>query len=304
MDLAAPRDRIGARRRGVRQPRRVTGDRGVARLEAASGVSFQHIATARAETERRLVERRSRTASVQVDEDAAVVLMGSWGRREVTSASDDDDFMVLLVTAPRDNALPSIEDVADALGGRPPGPEEIFGRQVLLDELRGKIGRDEDTDANLTRRMLLMLESVAICGDSVHSDARRVSLQATSRQTSRTTGRRGSCSTTSSANGGPSRLTLRARCALGKARTGGFAMPSSGSRVRLYSPAGFSRSLSATGNPPAPCSPTSMSACRHLRLTGSPTRSSIAAPSTPAYEHSTPRTNSWRFSTTARAGGS
>jgi len=66
-------------------------------------------------------------------------------------------------SAPR-NALPSIEEVAEALGGRPPGPEEIFGRQVLLDELRGKIGRDEDTNANLTRRMLLMLESVAICG--------------------------------------------------------------------------------------------------------------------------------------------
>jgi hypothetical protein len=32
---------------------------------------------------------------------------------------------------------------------------------------------DEDTNANLTRRMLLMLESVAICGDSVHGDARR-----------------------------------------------------------------------------------------------------------------------------------
>jgi len=150
----------------------VTGDRGVARLEAASGVSFQHIAAARAETEQRLVERRSRMASVEVDEDAAVVLTGSWGRREVTSESDDD-FMVLLVTAPRENALPSIEEVAEALGGRPPGPEEIFGRQVLLDELRGKIGRDEDTNANLTRRMLLMLESVAICGDSVHGDARR-----------------------------------------------------------------------------------------------------------------------------------
>ena len=101
MDLAAPRDRIGASRRGVQQPQRVTGDRGVARLEAASGVSFQHIAAARAETERRLVERRSRMASVQVDEDAAVVLMGSWGRREVTSKSDDD-FMVLLVAAPRE----------------------------------------------------------------------------------------------------------------------------------------------------------------------------------------------------------
>jgi hypothetical protein len=42
---------------------------------------------------------------------------------------------------------------------------------------------------------------------------------------------------------------------------------------------GFSRSLSATGNQPATCSTTSMSACRSPRLTGSLTRSSIAAPS-------------------------
>ncbi len=92
--------------------------------------------------------------------------MRSWGRREVTSESDDD-FMVLRVGVPREDARPSIEEVAGALGGRPPEPEEIFGRQVLLDELRGKIGRDEDTNANLTRRMLLMLESVAMCGDEV-----------------------------------------------------------------------------------------------------------------------------------------
>ena len=98
--------------------------------------------------------------------------MGSWGRREVTSESDDD-FMVLLVGESREGARPSIEDVAGALGGRPPGREEIFGRHVLLSELRERIGRDEDTNTNLTRRMLLMLESVAICGDDVHADARR-----------------------------------------------------------------------------------------------------------------------------------
>ncbi len=150
----------------------MTGDDGVARLEAASGVQFRHITAARTETERRLVERRSQIAAVQVDEDAAVVLMGSWGRREVTSESDDD-FMVLLAGPPREDAWPSIEEVAGALGGPPPGPEEIFGRHVLLHELRERIGRDEDTNTNLTRRILLMLESVAICGDEVHADARR-----------------------------------------------------------------------------------------------------------------------------------
>jgi hypothetical protein len=48
----------------------VTTDGGVVRLEAASGLRFQHITAARAETERRLVERRSQIASVQIDEDA------------------------------------------------------------------------------------------------------------------------------------------------------------------------------------------------------------------------------------------
>ena len=57
--------------------------------------SFQHITVARAETERRLRERRERFASVDVDDDATVVLTGSWGRREITSESDDD-FMVLV----------------------------------------------------------------------------------------------------------------------------------------------------------------------------------------------------------------
>ncbi|MGH2926590.1 MAG: DUF294 nucleotidyltransferase-like domain-containing protein [Solirubrobacteraceae bacterium] len=150
----------------------MTPDGGVVRLEAASGVEFQHITAARAETERRLVERRSQIAPVQTDEDATVVLMGSWGRREVTSESDDD-FMVLLVGESREGARPSIEEVAAALGGRPPGREQIFGRNVLLSELRDKIGRDADTNTNLTRRMLLMLESVAIRSDDVHAGARR-----------------------------------------------------------------------------------------------------------------------------------
>jgi hypothetical protein len=63
----------------------VTPDRGVAGLEAAAGVDFQHVAEARVETDRRLLERRDGIASVEVDDNASVVLMGSWGRREITS---------------------------------------------------------------------------------------------------------------------------------------------------------------------------------------------------------------------------
>jgi hypothetical protein len=43
---------------------------GVTRLEVAAGVRFERIAAARTETDRRLVERRERLASLDVDADA------------------------------------------------------------------------------------------------------------------------------------------------------------------------------------------------------------------------------------------
>lgn len=126
---------------------------------------------ARAETNRRLRERHKRFEAVEVDEDATVVLTGSWGRHEITSESDDD-FMVVFESSVRDGARLSVEQVARILGGRPPGVEDIFGKPVALEDLREKIGRDEDTNANLTRRMLFILESVAVCGAEVHARAR------------------------------------------------------------------------------------------------------------------------------------
>jgi Nucleotidyltransferase domain len=128
----------------------VSSDRGVSRLEAATGQDFPHITVARAETHRRLSERRQRFESVEVDPDAAVVLTGSWGRHQTTSESDDD-FMVVFEQPMREDAKPSVEQVAHVLGGRPPGVEDVFGQPVALEDLREKIGRDEDTDANLTR---------------------------------------------------------------------------------------------------------------------------------------------------------
>lgn len=148
----------------------MAGPRGVARLEAAAAVRFENVAAARDRTACGLLERRDRLATLATDPDATVVLVGSWGRSEVTSESDDD-FMVLFEGPARGDAHPTIDAVAELLGGRAPGAEDIFGRQVWLGDLRGKIGRDEDSNANLTRRMLLVLESVALRGDATHGRA-------------------------------------------------------------------------------------------------------------------------------------
>jgi hypothetical protein len=81
--------------------------------------------------------------------------------------------MVLFGGAPRQNAQPTVDLVAQALEARAPGREEIFGAQVWLNDLREKVGRDEDTNTNLTRRMLFLLESVPVCGDSLQASARQ-----------------------------------------------------------------------------------------------------------------------------------
>lgn len=96
--------------------------------------------------------------------------MGSWGRAEVTSGSDDD-FMVLIDGPQRNEVEPSIDEVRGVLD-RPPGPDGPFGDPVFADDLIQKIGLQEDHNDNLTRRMLFLLEAVPQTAPEVFDDAR------------------------------------------------------------------------------------------------------------------------------------
>lgn len=127
-------------------------------LAAASGRAFPNLLTAREATHKGLEERRAALGQLPHDEDVAVVLMGSWGRAEVTSGSDDD-FMVLVRGAERQGVRPSIGDVKTILE-RAPGDQGIFGKPVSSDRLIQRIGLEKDKNSNLSRRMLLLLESV------------------------------------------------------------------------------------------------------------------------------------------------
>lgn len=139
-------------------------------LSDLSGLGFQHLFQARDFTAQELVDRRDRLGSLKTDEDATVVLMGSWGRYELTSESDDD-FMVLVNGPERPDVRPSIEDVRSVLT-RPPSPGGPFGSHVFCDDLVGKIGLQADDNDNLTRRMLFVLESVPATNSEVYARAR------------------------------------------------------------------------------------------------------------------------------------
>lgn len=143
-------------------------------LSSGLGIPLANIDAARRLTEQLLAERRERLAALATDADAAVVLMGSFGRREVTSQSDED-YMVLFTGEALSHAKPTLEATAAALAG-PAGPGGVFGAQVQLTDLM-EIGLDDDTNHNLTRRMLLILESVAVSGQDAHARSRRALIE-------------------------------------------------------------------------------------------------------------------------------
>jgi hypothetical protein len=147
----------------------------VAALAEQTGEEFAAITAARERTAAGLAERRTRLEGIVLDADAAVVLLGSWGRHEVTSASDDDA-IVLFCGEPRDGARPEPGVVANLFGGPAPGPEGLFGATAWLVDLIDRIGLEDDTNTNLTRRMLFLLESAPVAGDTAYAAARETLL--------------------------------------------------------------------------------------------------------------------------------
>jgi hypothetical protein len=147
-------------------------------LQQETGRTFAALMAARERTDARILERRALLDDLAIDADATIVLMGSWGRHELTSSSDDD-YMVLVRGTPGERPpSPTVEQVAtrfaqDPRGFSAPGQEGIFANVVFSTDLLEKIGLDDDTNTNLTRRMLLLLESLAACHPGVLAGARR-----------------------------------------------------------------------------------------------------------------------------------
>jgi hypothetical protein len=129
---------------------------------------------ARGKTAEELTKLRARVDDAQLPERSSLVLFGSWGRHELTDESDDD--WGLLLHNPDINldgpavaaALEHLREVFDEK--KAPGRQAYFGCAFHTGALCDQIGLDEDDTRNLTRRMLLLLESVAVTGPEVHRD--------------------------------------------------------------------------------------------------------------------------------------
>ena len=111
-----------------------------------------------------------------VPSDCSFIVSGSLARDEFTPGPSGDESgkktegsdvdWTLLVDGESDpQHLPAVQRIANVLKGlglKPPGPSALFGGLVFSHELVHVIGGDSDTNRNLTRRILLLLESRAL----------------------------------------------------------------------------------------------------------------------------------------------
>lgn len=115
--------------------------------------------------ERTLIPKSGRPLA----EDAAVVFFGSLARMEGTSGSDYD-WIILVDGQVDDQHYRTHQSTRKALVEAKviqPGSSGMFGGLAFSHDIVHCIGGQDDTNRNLTLRMLLLLESVSIGDDIV-----------------------------------------------------------------------------------------------------------------------------------------
>jgi hypothetical protein len=117
-------------------------------------------------------------------------------RGELTEGSDDDwAILVARSFGGDDDGVARAMALAEGQlggGGREPGSQGVFGVPFEVETLIRHVGLDADTNRNLTRRMLLLLESREVAGRSIGPPG-APSWGAICSSASRATVRRASC---------------------------------------------------------------------------------------------------------------
>jgi hypothetical protein len=96
-----------------------------------------------------------------LDADSSLVIFGSYARYEMLEGSDYDWCLLIdgVVSTEHAKVARKIDNALKKSGLTPPGSSGAFGNMVFSHELVHRIGGGEDSNVNLTRRMLLFLES-------------------------------------------------------------------------------------------------------------------------------------------------
>lgn len=90
--------------------------------------------------------------------DAVVLVCGSYARREASEQSDIDYFMVSDDTSTNPDLNRSVSSAIDSIVPNHPSKDGAFGGPVNRNEILANIGGDNDSNQNITRRILFLLE--------------------------------------------------------------------------------------------------------------------------------------------------
>jgi predicted nucleotidyltransferase len=106
--------------------------------------------------------------------DTSLVVFGSLARGEFTDGSDIDwTLLVDGITIPEHLTVArQISDALDRLKSKPPGRTGTFGNIASSHNLIHCIGGEDDTNANTTRRSLLLLEAFPVGDDAAFNRVR------------------------------------------------------------------------------------------------------------------------------------
>lgn len=138
----------------------------VNRLAAECGTKWPAFEQAAKTTE--AAEERLRKALVAegngerlTDADTSLVVCGSFARREMTDESDCDWTLLIdgVVNSQHGESARRIKRAVEASGLNSPGSTGTFGNLTFSHDLVHRIGGAADSNENLTRRMLMLLES-------------------------------------------------------------------------------------------------------------------------------------------------
>lgn len=105
--------------------------------------------------------------------NSVVLVCGSFARREASEYSDADYFMISDNGVGKPDIMNSVEEAIQAVVQKGPSPTGAFGQAENRSALLQNIGGDDDTNKNITRRVLFLLEGEWLHNPSGLRDFRR-----------------------------------------------------------------------------------------------------------------------------------
>lgn len=139
-------------------------------LRHTLGADWPMIRSARERAQESKARLVASVSDLVSQEDMSVVVFGSLARGEVTSGSDTDWTLLIdgQASSTHFDVVRMVRRRIEKLEQKGPGREGTFGNLAFSHEILHRIGGGEDTNRNLTQRILLLLESEAVGPDEAH----------------------------------------------------------------------------------------------------------------------------------------